>query len=145
MRKNGFLLPTLLTAVLFVALMAELLVQVWLPTANLPPLNVPNMVVLSVAALLLERLFVGRGARHYLVIFVFGALAFGVLPLMAGVTCVHTCLDVGAVGGVVFTAATFLFTTTARRLDSGKKAALAPLMLGVGLILASQCFAGIVL
>ena len=54
MKKTTYLLPVMLVAVLFVALLIGMLVQVFQPAAILPPLNIPNMVALSLAALLLE-------------------------------------------------------------------------------------------
>ena len=54
MKNNKYLLHILLVAVLFVALTAGLLIRVWVPAAIIPPLNIPNMVLLSVIALLIE-------------------------------------------------------------------------------------------
>lgn len=145
MKKNVVLLPTLLVLVVFVATAACMLVPVWLPAANLPTLNIPSMVVLSVMALVLEHLFIGRTKRNYAVIFVFGALAFGVLPLMAGLACVHTFWRFAIAGAVVVTVTSFLFTSAVQRIASGKKAVAAVLMLGIGMCLAAQCFAGVLI
>lgn len=145
MKKNRFLLSVSLTVVLFVALVACLLVRVWQPAAILPTLNIPNMVLLSVIALLLEH-FVAKGnPRCYWVTALFGVLSFGLLPLMAGFACVHTFWKFGIVGGLVFTATTFLFTSATDRLLTGPKARLAVILTGVGIWLAAQCFTGIVL
>ncbi len=143
MKKNVILLPTLLTALLFAALLAEMLVQVWVPAAVLPPLNIPLMVTFCVVALLLEYLFIGRTARNYIVVFVFGAMCFGVLPLLAGMACVHTFWKLGVIGAVCLTVVTFLFTSATQRIAGGKKTVAAVLMLSIGICLVSQCFAGI--
>ena len=145
MKKNIVLLPTLLVVTVAVAAAAAILVQVWLPAAILPTLNIPHMVVLSVIALFFEHLFIGRTKRHYAVVAVFGALAFGVLPLGAGFACVHTFWKFGVIGAVVFTVVTFLFTSAVQRLASGKRAVAATLMLSIGICLAAQCFAGILI
>ena len=145
MKKNKVLLPTLVIAVLFAVLLAEMLVQVWLPAANVLPLNIPMMVTITAVALVLEHVFIGRTARNYAVLFVLGALSFGVLPLMAGFSCVHTFWKLGVIGAVVVTVVTFLFTSATQRIASGKKAMLAVPMLGVGICLAAQCFTGILL
>ena len=50
MKNNKFLLPILLIGVLFIALLAGMLVQIFLPAAILPPLNIPKMVLLSLLA-----------------------------------------------------------------------------------------------
>ena len=108
MKNNKFLLHMILAAVLFVALTIGLLVRVWLPAAIIPPLNIPNMVALSVIALLLEHFLTKGNPRCYICIPVFGALCFGILPLMAGFACQHTFWKFGLVGAVVVTATTFL-------------------------------------
>ena len=53
--------------------------------------------------------------------------------------------ETGLVGGVVFTAATWLFTAMTDRLQSGPRAKLAPIIGALCIYLASQCFAGIIL
>lgn len=145
MKKNPFLLSVSLVAVLFVALAACLLIRVWLPAAILPTLNIPNMVLLSVLALLLEH-FIARGnPRCYWATAIFGVLSFGVLPLMAGFACVHTFWKFGIIGGCVFTVTTFLFTSATERLLTGPKARLAVILTCLGIWLASQCFMGILI
>ena len=128
MKKNTFLLSVSLVAVLFVALAAGLLVRVWLPAAILPPLNIPNMVLLSVLALLLEHFIAKGNPRCYWAVALFGAVSFAVLPLMAGFACVHDFWKLGFVGGAVFTATTFLFTSASDRISTGPKAACAMVM-----------------
>ena len=129
----------------FVACAIALLVRVWLPAAIIPELNIPNMVALSVIALLLEHFLVKTNPRCYICIPVFGALTFGILPLVAGFACQHDFWKLGLVGAVVFTAVTFLFTSATDRLLTGPKAKAAAVITGLGIFLASQCFAGIIL
>lgn len=145
MKKNTFLLSVSLVAVLFVALAAGLLVRVWLPAAIIPPLNIPNMVLLSVLALLLEHFIAKGNPRCYWVVALFGAVSFAVLPLMAGFACIHTFWKLGIIGGVVFTVTTFLFTSATDRLLTGPKARLAVILTAFGIWLASQCFMGILI
>ena len=145
MKKNQYFLNTVLAVVVFVACAIALLVRVWLPAAIIPVLNIPNMVALSVIALLIEH-FLTKGNPHcYICIPVFGALTFGILPLMAGFACQHDFWKFGLVGAVVFTATTFLFTSATERLLTGPKAKAAAVITGLGIFLASQCFAGIIL
>ena len=145
MKNNKFLLSVVLSGVLFVALAAGLLVKVFAPAAIIPPLNIPNMVALSVMALLLEHFLTKGNPRCYICIPVFGALCFGILPLMAGFACQHTFWKFGLVGAVVFTVTTFLFTSAQDRLLTGPKAKAAMVVTAIGIWLASQCFAGIIL
>ena len=145
MKNNKYLLSTLLTLVVFAACAAALLVRVWIPAAVIPPLNIPNMAALCLVALLLEHLLTGGNPRCYICIPLFGALVFGILPLMAGFACQHDFWKYGLVGAVVFTAVTFLFTSAQDRLLTGPKARAAILVTAVGIWLAFQCFAGIIL
>ena len=145
MKNNQYLLNTILAVVVFVACAIALLVRVWLPAAIIPVLNIPNMVALSVIALLLEHFLVKTNPRCYICIPVFGVLTFGILPLMAGFACQHDFWKYGLVGGLVFTATTFLFTTATQRLLTGPKAKAAAVVTGVGIWLAAQCFAGILI
>ena len=145
MKNNKYLLNTILAAVVFAACAIALLVRVWIPAAIIPVLNIPNRVALSVIALLLEHFLAGGNPRCYMCIPVFGALTFGILPLMAGFACQHTFWKFGLVGAVVFTVATFLFTSAQDRLLTGPKAKAAIVVTAAGIWLASQCFAGIIL
>ena len=145
MNNNKYLLNTILAAVVFAVLAVMLVVRVCLPAAVLPPINIPNMVLLSVIALLLEHFLTKGNPRCYICIPVFSAITFGILPLMAGFACEHTFWKYGLVGGVVFTVTTFLFTSAQDRLLTGPKARAAMVITALGIYLASQCFAGIIL
>ncbi len=145
MKNNKFLFNTLLTAVLFIALAVCMLVRIFQPAAVLPVLNIPNMVLLCLVALLAEYYLAGSNPRCYICIPGFSALAFGLLPLMAGFACVHDFWKYGLVGGVVCTVTVWLFTSMTDRLLSGPKAKAAAFLSAFGLFLASQCFTGIIL
>lgn len=145
MKNNKYLLNTLLAAVVFAACAVGLLIRVWSPAAVLPPLNIPNMVLLSLLALLGEQLLTRGNSRCYLCIPLLGAVTFGVLPLMAGFACVHDFWKYGLVGGAVFTVVTFVFSSAVDRLSTGPKASAALVMTALGIWLAAQSFAGILL
>ena len=145
MKNNKYLLNTILAGVLFALCAAGLLIRVWNPAAVLPVLNIPSMVAISVTALLIEHFLTKGNPRCYICIPVFSAVAFGVLPLMAGFACQHDFWKFGLVGGVVFTVTTFLFTSAQERLLTGPKAQAAMVITAIGIWLASQCFAGIIL
>lgn len=145
MKNNKYLLPVILVAVLFVALLAGMIIQIIQPAAILPVLNIPNMVLLSVVALLTEHFLAKGNPRCYVCILVFGVAAFAVLPLMAGFTCIHEFWKYGLVGGVTFAITTFLFSSAIQRLQTGPKAPAAAILTGLGIYLAAQCFAGILI
>jgi hypothetical protein len=145
MKNNRYFLNTVLVVVLFVAGVIGMIVKVMLPDAVFPPLNIPNMVLLSVIALYLEHLIAPNNPRCYICIPIFGVLSFGILPLFAGFACQHTFWKIGLVGGIVFTVVTYLFTSVTERLQTGPKARGALLFTCLGIFLAAQCFAGIIL
>ena len=145
MKNNRYFLNIVLASVLFVLLIAGMIIRVVAPTAVLPVLNIPTMVLISVLALYIEYLIVPNNPRCYICIPVFGAICFGILPLMAGFACQHTFWKFGLVGGAVFTVTAFLFTSMTERLQTGPKARGALLLSSVGIWLAAQCFAGIIL
>ncbi len=145
MKNNKYFLSILLTGLLFAVLAVAMVLKLVQPAAVQPPLNIPNMVLLCLAALLAEYYLAGRNPRCYICIPVFSALAFGLLPLMAGFACVHTFWKLGLVGAAVCTVTTWLFTSVTDRLLSGPQAKAAVALSALGLYLAAQCFAGMIL
>lgn len=145
MKNNQYFLNTVLTIVVFLACVIALLVRVWLPAAIIPELNIPNMVALSLIALLLEHVLTKGNPRCYICIPVLSTITFGILPLMAGFACQHDFWKYGLAGGAVFTVTTFLFTSAQERLLTGPKAKAAIVVTALGIYLAVQCFAGIIL
>ncbi len=142
MKKNTYTLNTLLAAVLGVVLLVCVLVRTFAPRMILPLLDVPNMVLLSLAALLLDHCLAPGADRCYICIPVFSALSFGLLPFAACFVGGMEALKLGILGGVVFTVTTWLFTSMADRISTGPAAKLAPFASAMGLYLAAQCFMG---
>ena len=145
MKNNTYFFNTLLTAVLFVILAVFMVLKLVQPPVILPPLNIPNMVLVCLIALLIEHCVAPGNARCYICIPVLSALTFGILPLMAGFACVHTFWKFALVGGVVSTVTVWLFSSMADRLLSGPKAKAAAFLSALGLYLAAQCFTGMIL
>ena len=145
MKKNPYFLNTLLAVVVFAVALVMMVLRVLSPVHILPAWNIPFMVLLSLAALLLEHYLAPGNPRCYICIPVFAVLTFGLLPLMAGFACQHDFWKYGLVGGVVFTVTTFLFTSMTDRLLTGPKAKAALVVCSLGIWLAAQCFAGIIL
>jgi hypothetical protein len=126
-----------------IALLAIVLVRTFLPQFIIPGVSIPNLVIVSLVALLLDY-YLARGAeRCYICIPVFSAITFGLLPFCAGFASGLEALKLAILGGVVFTATTWLFTSVQDRLSSGPAAKLAPFLSAAGLYLAAQCFVGI--
>lgn len=145
MKENKYFLNTALVAVMTAALLCAVLVRTFGPALIIPQLNIPNLVLLSLAALLVDHHVAKCAPRCYICIPLFSGLTFGLLPFVAGFVTGQEALKLGLVGAVVFTATTWLFSSMQDRLSSGPAAKAAPVCSALGLYLAAQCFAGIIL
>ena len=143
MKNNKYFLSTALAIVVGVALVTCVLLRTFVPAIVLPQLSVPNMVLLSLIALLLDHYLAKGAKRCWWCIPVFALLTFGVLPYAASFVSVLEAVKLAAIGCVTFTAITWLFTSIQNRLASGPVAKFAPILSALGLYLACQCFAGI--
>ena len=145
MKKNHYFLNTALAAVLGAALLAAVLVSTFAPAMILPELDIPNLVLVSLAALLIDH-YAAKGAKRcYICIPLLSALTFGLLPFAACFVSLMEALKLALVGGVVFTAVTWLFSSMTERLSSGPAAKASAFFSAVSLYMASQCFVGIFL
>lgn len=145
MKNKTYILNTLLAAILGVVLLACVLVRTFLPRMILPELDIPNMVLVSLVALVADHYAAPGAKRCYICIPVFAAITFGLLPFAACFVGVIDALKLALAGGVIFTVITWLYTTMLDRLSSGPVAKAAPVISALGLYLAVQCFAGILL
>ena len=143
MKNNKYVLNTVLAVVVGVTLATCVLLRTFIPAIVLPRLSIPNMVLLSLVALLLDH-YIAKGAKRcWICIPFFGFLIFGGLPYAASLAGVWDALKLAGVGCAVFTVTTWLFTSIQDRLASGPVAKIAPELSALGLYLASQCFLGI--
>ena len=145
MKEKTFLLNTLLAAVLGVALLAAMVTKTFLPWLCMPAVNIPLVAGISLLALLLDCYLAPGAQRNWIAIVVLSAASFGLLPLAAGYVEAAQAGMLALVGGVVFTALTWLFTFSAERMASGRAGKVAPVMTALCLFLACQCFAGMIL
>ena len=145
MKNKMYTLNTLLAAVVGVALLACVIVRAVAPMIILPELDIPNMVLLSLIALVLDHYIAPGAKRCYICIPVLAAATFGLLPFAACFVGALNALWLALAGGVIFTVVTWIFTTMADRLSTGPVAKAAPILSALGLYLAVQCFMGILL
>lgn len=146
MRKNAYLGNILLAAVMAIAMLATVLCRVFAPAAVLPVLNIPNLLALCVIALVLEYYLAQPSEAPCLVCAALLAVAvFGLLPLAAGLVALRDIWLTALLGGVIYAAAKWLFESVAQRLSSGPAGKLAAAVTGMGMILAGQAFAGMLL
>lgn len=145
MKNKTYLLNTFLAAVVGIYLLVCLFVRAFFPAVILPKANIPNLVLLSLIALVLEHYLVPGAQRCYICIPVFSALTFGLLPFAASFMGGMEALKLALVGGVTFTVTTWLFTTIQERLSSGPAAKASAFFSAVSLYMAAQCFMGLIL
>ena len=137
-----YFLNTFLAGTFAAALLAMVIARAICPILVLPGFDVPNLVLISLIALLLDHWFVKDAKRCYICIPVFALLTFGLFPYAAGFVQPFEILGLAIKGCVTFTVTTWLFTSMADRITTGPQAKLAPVMSAVGLYLASQIFMG---
>ena len=145
MKNKTYFLNTMLTCVVGTALLACVLVRTFAPIIILPELDIPNMVLLSLIALLLDHYLAPDAKRCYICIPVFSGIVFGLLPFAACFVGALEAVKLGILGAVVFTATTWMYTSIQDRLSTGPAAKAAPFVSAVGLLLAAQAMVGIIL
>lgn len=142
MKKNTYTLNTLLAVILGVVLLIAVIVRTFAPRIILPELDIPNMVLISLLALLADHYIAPGANRCYICIPVFSCISFGLLPFAACFVGAGEAVKLAVLGGVVFTAVTWLFSSMQDRLSSGPAAKAAPVISAFGIYLASQCLMG---
>jgi hypothetical protein len=145
MDKKTYTLNTLLAATLGAALLVCVLVRTFLPNFIIPALDIPNMVLISLAALVLDHYLAPGAKRCYICIPVFSAITFGLLPFAACFVGGMEALKLGLYGGIVFTVITWVYSSIQDRLSSGPAAKAAPIMSAFGVYLAIQALMGMFL
>ena len=143
--KKTYVLNTLLAVVAFIAAAVCVLVRAFAPNIIIPSLNVPNMVLLSLIALVLDHYLAKGAERCWICVPVLSAVTFGLLPWAAGFAGAVEVLILALAGGIVFSVTTLLFTTMADRMASGPVKKLAPIVSAAALWLGAQCLTGIFL
>lgn len=145
MKKNTYTLNTVLAAVLGAAMLAAILVRTFAPRIILPELDVTNLVLISLVALVLDHYLAPNADRCYVCILTFSAITFGLLPFAAGYVGGEAAAELALFGGLIFTVMTWLFTSIQDRLSTGPAAKAAPVMSAFGLYLAIQGLMGMIL
>ena len=145
MKNKTYILNTFLAAVFGIYMLVAVVVRAFCPQIILPKANIPNMVLISLIALVLDHYLAPGAKRCYICIPVFAAITFGLLPYAAAMTTLMESLKLAVVGCAVFTVTTWLFSTIQERLSSGPAAKASAFFSAVSLYMASQCFIGMIL
>ena len=145
MKDNKYMLNTLLTVVLGLIMLVIVVGRTLFPLMILPEADIPNLVLISLIALVLDHYLAPGAKRCYICIPVFAALVFGLLPFVSAYATLGEAVKLAIAGGVVFTATTWVFTAIQERLSSGPAAKASAFFSAVSLYMAVQCFVGIFL
>ena len=144
MKNKTYTLNTVLTAVLAAVLAVMVVLRAVSPQLILMQFDIVSITGISLVALVLDHYLAKDAKRCYICIPVFAVLTFGLLPLCAGFASPLEALKLAILGGVVFTATTWIYTSLQDRLSTGPMAKLAPIFSALGLYLAVQCFTGLI-
>lgn len=145
MKKNIDTLNTILAALLGAVLLVCIFVRTFAPRMILPELDIPNMVLISLVALVLDHYLAPNAERCYICVLLFSAITFGLLPYAAAFVTGGEALELALMGGIVFTVMTWLFSSVQDRLSTGPAAKAAPVVSAFGLYLAIQGLMGMFL
>ena len=145
MKNKTYTLNALLAAVLGAALLVCILVRTFAPRIILPVPDIPNLVLISLVALVVDHYLAPGAERCYICIPMFSALTFGLLPYAAAFVSGGEALELAFAGGLVFTATTWLFSSIQDRISTGPAAKAAPVVNAFCLYLAVQGLMGMVL
>jgi len=143
--KKQYILNTFLAAVLGLYLLGAVIVRTFFPMVILPEASVPNLVLISLVALVLDHYLAPGADRCYICIPLFSAISFGLLPYAAAFVAPMEAVKLAVVGCIVFTATTWMFTSIQDRLSSGPAAKASAFFSAVSLYMAAQCFSGMFL
>lgn len=142
MKKNTYTLNTVLAVLLGATLLVCVLVRTFAPRIIMPHLDVVNMTLISLVALVVDHYLAPDAKRCYICIPVFSAITFGLLPFAACFVGGLEAVKLGITGGIVFTVVTWLFSAMMDRISTGPAAKAAPFVSAFGLYLAIQALMG---
>ena len=145
MKNKTYTLNTVLAVLLGATLLVCVLIRTFAPRIIMPHLDVVNMTLISLAALVVDHYLAPNAKRCYICIPVFSAITFGLLPFAACFVGALEAVKLGVVGAIVFTATTWMYTSIQDRLSTGPAAKAAAFFSAVSLYLASQIFMGMFL
>ena len=142
MKEKTYTLNTLLAVVLGIVLLAGVLARTFLPNWILPEPDVPNLVLISLAALVWDHYAAPGAKRCWICVSLLGGVTFGLLPFAGCFVGLMGALKLAVLGGVVFSVVTWLFDSMTDRISTGPVAKAAPVVSALGLYLAAQVLMG---
>lgn len=145
MNDKKYMLNIFLAVILGVFFLGTVVVRAFFPAVILPEANIPNLVLLSLVALVLDHYLAPGAVRCYICIPAFSAISFGLFSFVSAYATLGEAVKLAVAGGIVFTVTTWVFSAIQERLSSGPAAKASAFFSAVSLYMAAQCFAGIFL
>lgn len=148
MRKNRYLPNVFLAGLLLLTCLGALLLRTFQSGAVIPEMNLPSLVLLSLAALAAGGCFQGvlwRSAGEWVLSALLAAMSFALLPWAARLVPAASMLEFALFGGGSYLLCGLLFSSIQDRLSAGPMPRLASVASALLLFLASQCFTGVLL
>lgn len=145
MNQKKFVLNILLAVVTGLFLLGTVIARTFFPAIILPEANIPNLVLISLVALVLDHYIAPDAPRCYICIPVFSAITFGLFSFVSAYATLGEAGKLAIAGGIVFTATTWVYSAIQERLSSGPAAKASAFFSAVSLYMAVQCFVGIIL
>ena len=139
MKNKTYFLNILLTLEVFAVCTAVLLTEVFAPSAMLPKVSIPILVLLTVVPLAVEHYVGAPTRRNWIASAVLAGLTFTMGALITDVSAWVLFL----VGAVIFVVVTALYDSMCHRMKSGLTTKTAPAVNALLLFLAAQFFQGI--
>ena len=144
MKNRTYFLSTILAVCLGVLMLAAVLVRAFLPAFILPKPELPNVVLVSLIALVINHYVAKDTKPCYVCVAIFAVFSFGLLPFAAGYVAGVEAIKLAVVGGVTFTVLTYLFTSIQDRIATGPAKKVSPIISALCLYLASQGLMGMI-
>lgn len=138
MKEKNWRLNLLLCVLWGLLLAIFVLVRTFFPAAVLLPLDVPLLLAVSLGALLLERPLAPSRKRCWPGVALLAALAFGLLPLCAGLAGGPAAGKLAVVGGITFALTTVVFDSLVSRLPPRSRTGVGTAAAAFVLFLAGQ-------
>jgi len=145
MNQKKYVLNILLAVVTGLFLLGTVIARTFFPAIILPEANIPNLVLISLVALVLDHYLAPDAPRCYICIPVFSAITFGLFSFVSAYAMLGEAVKLAIAGGIVFTATTWVYSAIQERLSSGPAAKASAFFSAVSLYMAVQCFVGIIL
>lgn len=145
MKNKTYLLNVLLAVLVTAGLAAALLVRAFQGAAVMPALSIPNLTLISLAALVGDYFLAPGEKRSWLVTGLLSLLTVLLLPWASGLVAGWALVKLAIGGCAVFLVCGWIFSSMVDRMSSGHHSVPAVLVSALGILLASQAFSGIFL